>query len=64
MQGLAHNPVVPQCQVDIGNSRPIPLPEAYLSICRTQFPQCPTFAAVVNAREHYRWTQVHQDTTR
>lgn len=64
MQGLAHNPIVAQCHVDIGTERPIPLPKDYDIVCRTRFPECPTYAAVVTAREHYRWAQIHQNTTR
>ncbi|HBQ94981.1 MAG TPA: hypothetical protein DD856_08080 [Sulfobacillus sp.] len=63
-QGLAHNARDKQCHVDLGNQRLVPLPEEYVTICRTQFPQCPTFAAIVNAREQYRWAMIHEKSTR
>jgi hypothetical protein len=48
----AHAPNVDHCQAKLGGDDPVPIPESWAQHrCKGDFPACPTYAAIAQARE-------------
>lgn len=54
-----HAQEVDHCQADMGTGDPVPIPDAWAKTrCKRDFPECPTYAAVVQVREADHWRRV------